>query len=163
MLVSGTRIEPAPTAAGNLTNQSLAPMRATTSDTAGLLRNVPGVNLQGAGGVSSLPVINGMAGDRVRTQVDGMDLIASCPNHMNPPLSYIDPSAVESLKVYAGISPVSAGGDSIAGTIIARTKEPKFAKHQAKLPCSRGKLAPSTAATAMVSAATSTPRWPTKV
>lgn len=127
VVVSGSRIEPAPTPAGNLSHQSLAPMRAATSDTAGLLRNVPGVNLQGAGGVSSLPVINGMAGDRVRTQVDGMDLIASCPNHMNPPLSYIDPSAVESLKVYAGISPVSAGGDSIAGTIIARTKEPVFA------------------------------------
>ena len=127
VLVSGSRIEPAPAPAGNMTNQSLAPMRASTSDTAGLLRNIPGVNLQGAGGVSSLPIINGMAGDRVRTQVDGMDLIASCPNHMNPPLSYVDPSAVESLKVYAGISPVSAGGDSIAGTIVAKTKEPQFA------------------------------------
>ena len=127
IIVSGSRIEPAPAPAGKLDAQSITPLRAATSDTAGLLRNIPGVNLQGAGGVSSLPVVNGLAGDRVRTQVDGMDLIASCPNHMNPPLSYVDPSAVESLKVYAGISPVSAGGDSIAGTIVARTKEPKFA------------------------------------
>ena len=127
VVVSGSRIEPAPAPAGKLDAQSITPLRASTSDTAGLLRAVPGVNLQGAGGVSSLPVVNGLAGDRVRTQVDGMDLIASCPNHMNPPLSYIDPSAVESLKVYAGISPVSAGGDSIAGTIVAKTKEPKFA------------------------------------
>ena len=127
IIVSGSRIEPTPAPAGKLDAQSITPLRAATSDTAGLLRNIPGINLQGAGGVSSLPVVNGLAGDRVRTQVDGMDLIASCPNHMNPPLSYVDPSAIESLKVYAGISPVSAGGDSIAGTIVARTKEPKFA------------------------------------
>ena len=127
VVVSDSRIVPAPAPAGVVDTGNLAPMRAATSDTASLLRNVPGVNLQGAGGVSSLPVINGLAGDRVRTKLDGMDLIASCPNHMNPPLSYVDPSAIESLKVYAGISPVSAGGDSIAGTIVAKTKEPVFA------------------------------------
>ena len=127
IIVRDSRIEPAPAPAGKLGGQSLAPLRAGTSDTASLLRNIPGVNLQGAGGTSSLPVINGMAGDRVRTKIDGMDLIASCPNHMNPPLSYLDPSALESLKVYSGISPVSAGGDSIAGTIIAKTRTPEFA------------------------------------
>ena len=46
-----------------------------------------------------------------------MDLISHCGNHMNPPLSYIDPSSVASVKVHAGITPVSIGGDSIAGTI----------------------------------------------
>ncbi|MCP5269379.1 MAG: TonB-dependent receptor [Zoogloeaceae bacterium] len=127
IVVSGSRIEPAPAPAGALGDRSLTPLRAATSDSASLLRNIPSVNLQSAGGVSSLPVVNGMAGDRVRTKLDGMDLIASCPNHMNPPLSYVDPSALESVKVYAGISPVSAGGDSIAGTIVAKTKEPVFA------------------------------------
>lgn len=127
IVVSGARIEPTPLPAGRIDGDVLTQLRAGTSDTAGLLADVPGVNLQGAGGTSSLPVINGLAGDRVRTKVDGMDLIAACPNHMNPPLSYVDPSAVESLKVYAGISPVSAGGDSIAGTIVAKTKEPRFA------------------------------------
>ena len=34
--------------------------------------------------VSSLPAIHGLADDRLRIKVDGMDLIASCPNHMNP-------------------------------------------------------------------------------
>ena len=53
------------------------------------LRDVPGVSLYGAGGVSSLPSIHGLADDRLRVTVDGMDLIASCPNHMNPALSYI--------------------------------------------------------------------------
>jgi len=101
--------------------------RAATSDTASLLRDVPGVSLYGAGGVSSLPAIHGLADDRLRVKVDGMDLIASCPNHMNPALSYVDPSSVDSLAVYAGITPVSVGGDSIGGAIVASTRALRFA------------------------------------
>ncbi|MDT3735905.1 MAG: TonB-dependent receptor [Denitratisoma sp.] len=105
----------------------LQSLRPATSDTASLLRNTPGVSLYGAGGVSSLPAIHGLADDRLRIKVDGMDLIASCPNHMNPALSYIDPTNVGTLKVYAGITPVSVGGDSLGGTIVAETPAPEFA------------------------------------
>ena len=80
-----------------LDSASLAGERAATSDTASLLRDIPGVSLYGAGGVSSLPSIHGLADDRLRIKVDGMDLIASCPNHMNPALSYLDPTNVGSL------------------------------------------------------------------
>lgn len=59
--------------------------------------------------------------------MDGVETIASCPNHMNPPLSYIDPSRVESIQVYAGITPVSAGGDSIGGSIVVQPVAPWFA------------------------------------
>ena len=96
-------------------------MRAATSDTASLLGDVPGVSLYGAGGVSSLPVIHGLADDRLRIKVDGMDLISACGNHMNPPLSYIDPSNVGSIQVFAGITPVSVGGDSIGGAILVNS------------------------------------------
>ncbi|OYW37299.1 MAG: TonB-dependent receptor [Hydrogenophilales bacterium 12-61-10] len=106
----------------------LHPLRAATSDTASLLRDVPGVSLYGAGGVSSVPVIRGLADDRLRIKVDGMDLIASCPNHMNPALSFIAPSRVDSIKIYAGITPVSVGGDSIGGTLIVESAQPQFAK-----------------------------------
>ncbi|PKO87113.1 MAG: TonB-dependent receptor [Betaproteobacteria bacterium HGW-Betaproteobacteria-12] len=99
----------------------------TTNDAASLLRDLPGVSLYGAGAVSSLPAINGLADDRLRIKVDGMDLIASCPNHMNPALSYIEPSNLDSLRAYAGIAPVSVGGDSIGGSIIAETRAPQFA------------------------------------
>jgi iron complex outermembrane receptor protein len=107
--------------------ENLPSLRATTSDTASLLRDVPGVSLYGAGGVSSLPSIHGLADDRLRVKVDGMDLISACPNHMNPALSYLDPSQVGLIKVYAGIAPVSVGGDSIGGSIIAETAAPEFA------------------------------------
>jgi len=111
-----------------LDSAALLPMRAATSDTATLLRDVPGVSFTSAGGVSSLPSIRGLADDRLRIKVDGMDLIAACPNHMNPALSYIDPTRVDSIKVYAGITPVSVGGDSIGGTLIVESAQPEFAR-----------------------------------
>lgn len=101
--------------------------RAFTSDSAALLRKLPGVSSYGAGGVSSLPSVRGLADDRLRIQVDGMDLVSSCGNHMNPPLSSIDPTRVGSVRVFAGITPVSVGGDSIGATIQVDSPEPQFA------------------------------------
>jgi iron complex outermembrane receptor protein len=96
--VNASKITPLPTAT-TVDQSGLPAKKATTSDTASLLSDIPGLSLNGAGGVSSLPAINGLADDRLRIKVDGMDLIASCPNHMNPALSYIDPAGrVEGLR-----------------------------------------------------------------
>jgi iron complex outermembrane recepter protein len=119
--------------------KALAAKRAKTSDTAALLGDTPGVSLATGGGVSSLPVIDGLADDRLRIILDGMGLICSCPNHMNPPLSTINPNQVGELKVYAGIAPVSLGGDSIGGTIVVNSPEPEFATAQQKS-ISKGEL-----------------------
>src|SRR5574343_96508 len=118
---------PEATAPRRLGADDIAARHAVTRDTAALLQDVPGVSLYGAGGISSLPVIHGLADDRLRVSVDGMDLIAACPNHMNPPMSYLDPTNVAKIKVFAGITPVSVGGDSIGGTIVAETAAPQFA------------------------------------
>jgi len=127
IVVTATRAVPDPLMLLRLDDADIAARRATTSDSASLLRDIPGVSLYGAGGVSSLPAIHGLADDRLRIKVDGMDLIAACPNHMNSPLSYIDPSALSNVKVYAGVSPVSAGGDSIGGSIIVESAPAEFA------------------------------------
>ncbi|MGB4858526.1 MAG: TonB-dependent receptor [Dokdonella sp.] len=116
-----------PANTGELQGDALDARRAAVSDTAQLLGGFAGVALQGAGGVSALPAIHGLVGDRNRVQIDGMDFIASCPNHMNPPLSYIDPAKVGTIRVYAGVVPVSAGGDSIGGAIQVLSKAPAFA------------------------------------
>ncbi|MDR9437466.1 MAG: TonB-dependent receptor, partial [Thiohalophilus sp.] len=110
-----------------VSEESLQMLRPSTSDSASLLKNLPGVTIQGSGGVSGLPVIRGLADDRLRIKVDGMDLISACGNHMNPPLSYIDPSNVDNAAVFAGISPVSVGGDSIGGTVLVDSAAPQFA------------------------------------
>jgi iron complex outermembrane recepter protein len=126
VVVTGAKVDETANAV-RVDEAALARKRATTSDSASLLSDVPGVSMYGAGGVSSLPAIHGMADDRLRIKVDGMDLVASCPNHMNPPLSYLDPTNIGTLKVYAGIAPVSVGGDSIGGSIVAETPAPEFA------------------------------------
>jgi iron complex outermembrane recepter protein len=123
------KLEPLPSLSNSELNANdLIRLRSNTSDSAQLLEDQAGVSLYGAGGVSSLPVIHGMADDRVRVKVDGMDLISACANHMNPPLSYIDPINVGRVKVFAGITPVSVGGDSIGGTIVVDSAPPQFAK-----------------------------------
>ena len=109
-----------------LSDNDIARKGAANADTASLLRGLAGVHLNAAGGLSSLPAIHGLADDRLRVKVNGMDLIASCPNHMNPPLSYMAPNDVGTLTVYAGLSPVSVGGDSLGGSIIAESLPPNF-------------------------------------
>lgn len=128
IVVSANREAAMPAASGSLGAGDIAARRAYISDTASLLGDVPGVSFYGSGGVSSLPVIRGLNDDRIRIQVDGMDITSACGNHMNPALSYIDPANVGRATVIAGISPVSLGGDNIAGTIIVNSKEPVFAR-----------------------------------
>ena len=115
----------------NVVSDAVSPMdrnkAGEAGDTAKLFEEEAGVSFYRGGGVSSLPVIHGLADDRVRVQVDGMDLISSCANHMNPPLSYISPMNVEAVDIFKGISPVSYGGDSIAGTILVNSATPEFA------------------------------------
>lgn len=106
------------------TADALAVGRVSSSDTASLL---VGVDSEQAGGVSSLVSIHGLADDRVRTLVNGMPVAAACPMHMNPPLSYIDPSNVAKIEVLPGVTPVSFGGDSIGGTILVDSPAPTFA------------------------------------
>ncbi|MGP1628455.1 MAG: TonB-dependent receptor plug domain-containing protein, partial [Giesbergeria sp.] len=121
-----TAVQPVGAAAAD--TDSLHSGRTASSDTASLLRNLPGVSLFGAGGVSSLPSVHGMSDDRLRIQVDGMDLVSACGNHMNPPLSYIDPTRVGSVLMFAGVTPVSVGGDSIGATIQVNSPAPEFAE-----------------------------------
>ncbi len=106
---------------------SLPATTASTGDSAALLKDLSGVSLNYNGGVETLPSVHGMADTRVKTDVDGMTITSACPNHMNPSLSYVDSSEIQSMRVTAGITPVSEGGDSIAGTITVKSKEAQFA------------------------------------
>lgn len=113
--------------ANTLDAAGLASEKATGNDTAGLFKDIPGVSLNTGGGVSSLPAIHGMADDRVKVVVNGMNISSACSNHMNPALSYVAPQAVGKATVMAGITPVSQGGDSTGGTISVDPLPPEFA------------------------------------
>ncbi|NHN90533.1 TonB-dependent receptor [Acetobacter sicerae] len=101
----------------------------TSPDTTSLFRHSLGFSSYSAGGVSALPVLNGMADDRIATIVDGMRIASACPNHMNPALSYVDPDSVATAQAIAGITPVSIGGDSTGGSIVVERRDPLFAEH----------------------------------
>jgi len=99
-----------------------------TSDAAQLLTFEPGFSVWSAGGASGLPAMRGLASDRIKILVDGVDATAACGNHMNPPLSYVDAAQVTSAQAIAGLSPVSMGGDNIAGVITVESTTPVFAQ-----------------------------------
>ena len=99
-----------------------------SSDAGSLLNYFVGTNNISNAGASGMPVIHGLADDRIKVRVDGMDLISGCASHSNSPFSYIDINNISELKVFAGITPVSMGGDSIGGTVIVNSKAPEYSK-----------------------------------
>ncbi|QEO17469.1 TonB-dependent receptor [Acetobacter vaccinii] len=101
----------------------------SSPDSASLFRDQPGFSSYAGGRLANLPVLNGMADDRVATFVDGVRISPACPNHMNPALSYIDPQSVQTATSVAGLTPVSSGGDSLGGSIIVERAPPRFARH----------------------------------
>ncbi|MGJ5179662.1 TonB-dependent receptor [Bradyrhizobium oligotrophicum] len=99
----------------------------SSSDSASLVTDLPGGAAWGAGGVSSLPAINGMGADRLQVAINSMLISPACPNEMNPPLSFVNPAMVARMRAYLGIGPVSVGGDYIGSRIDVTTAPPVFA------------------------------------
>lgn len=126
MVVTGRAIAEV-LSANTLDAAGLSANQARSSDAASLFKDIPGVSLGTGGGVSSLPSVHGLADDRVKISVNGMNITSACSNHMNPALSYAAPSNVGKAQVMAGITPVSQGGDSIGGTISVDPLAPEFA------------------------------------
>ncbi|TDK68058.1 TonB-dependent receptor [Sapientia aquatica] len=115
------------TGSQTITDNDLLSKKATSSSTGDLLQSIPGMYIYNTGGVSGLPMAHGLGDDRMKVTIDGMDLFPACPNHMNSPLSYIDPTKVDSVTVYTGVSPVSVSSDSLGGAVIVTPLKPQFA------------------------------------
>lgn len=128
VVVTGKHTGPESSVKQDIDQTEIDSKRTQVSDTAKLLEDTAGVSFQSNGGVTSLPIIHGLNDERIKIEIDGMIIPAACPNHMNPSLSYIDPTNVGKISILKGITPVSMGGDSIAGTITVQTPTPVFAK-----------------------------------
>jgi iron complex outermembrane receptor protein len=102
--------------------------QARSRNSAELLGDTPGVSLRENGQLASIPFLHGLGDERTKLVVDGMTVSSACPNHMNPPLSYIASSHAAQVTVMAGITPVTMGGDSLGGTVSVESREPVFAK-----------------------------------
>lgn len=87
------------------------------TDISGLLNNLPGASVNGNGPLTGIAQYRGLYGDRVNTQVNGMTLSSAGPNAMDTPLSYASLILTERLEMTRGIAPVSAGTNTLGGSV----------------------------------------------
>ncbi len=99
---------------------------AALQDAAAWLAASPGAAVVRNGPQTGIVQLRGLANERVKIRVDGMEITPACPNHMDPPLHYAPVAQLGRLEVLPGIIPVSMGGDSLAGTVNAETPPPVF-------------------------------------
>lgn len=100
--------------------------RAASRDASALLEAVPGAAVVRNGAQTGIVELRGLFNERVKIVVDGLAITPACPNHMDPPLHYLTAEALDSIEVLPGVTPVSQGGDSIAGTVIANSAPAAF-------------------------------------
>jgi iron complex outermembrane recepter protein len=112
-----------------------------SADAAAIIRNLPGAAVVRNGPQTGIVQLRGLSGDRVAVRVDGMTITPACPNHMDPPLHYASITDGDLVEMFAGISPVSEGGDHIGGSLGIVRPDPLFADEGASL--FRGKLGAS--------------------
>ena len=111
----------------------LAESPGITPDSGSILRRVVGANLVTNGPLTGIAQYRGMSRFRVSTQINGEQLSSGGPNWMDSPLSYAPAAHLESLQVYRGIAPVSAGAETIGGAIKAQTWQGDFAEQEVVL------------------------------
>ena len=91
-------------------------------DVADWLKTVPGANINKNGPITGIAQYRGMFGDRIAKNIGGQQIIGAGPNAMDAPLTYINPIMVESVSVYRGIAPISAGIDTLGGAVTVNLK-----------------------------------------
>ena len=108
-------------------NQSYAQGKTSEADLANWLASVPGANINSNGPITGIAQYRGLFGDRVATTLDGHPIVGAGPNAMDTPLSYSTPLIVDSMTVYRGIAPVSAGMSTIGGAIDIKMRKAEVA------------------------------------
>ena len=104
-------------------NESAAQGHTSVPDLAHWLASVPGANINSNGPITGIAQYRGLYGDRVATSLDGHPVIGAGPNGMDTPLSYSTPLIVDSMVVYRGIAPVSAGINTLGGAIEVKMRK----------------------------------------
>ena len=92
-------------------------------DLADWLTSVPGANINSNGPITGIAQYRGLYGDRVAASLDGHPVIGAGPNAMDTPLSYSTPLIVDSMTVYRGVAPVSAGINTLGGAVEVKMRK----------------------------------------
>ncbi len=113
-----------PSGKGNLV--TIAVDQQLLVDTATVLKNIPGANVNQNGTITGIAQYRGMYGDRVAVTIDSHTVVSGGPNAMDTPLSYVSPMITESIALERGISNVSDAPESIGGHIRVKLARGKF-------------------------------------
>ena len=100
-------------------------------DTAGVLKDIPGANVNRNGTVTGIAQYRGMYGDRVAVSLDDLGVTSGGPNAMDTPLSYASPMITEELVVDRGIASVSSAPESIGGHVNTKLARGQFGNGRA--------------------------------
>lgn len=95
-------------------------------DTATVLKDIPGANVNANGPVTGIAQYRGMYGDRVSVVIDHLGVVSGGPNAMDAPLSYASPMITGDLAVTRGIASVSLAPESIGGHMAVRLSRGEF-------------------------------------
>ena len=95
-------------------------------DTASMLRDVPGANVNSNGPITGIAQYRGMFGDRISVAIDDMGVVGGCPNAMTPPLSDVSPMITGEMSVTRGIPSVSLAPESIGGHVATELSRGDF-------------------------------------
>jgi iron complex outermembrane receptor protein len=105
---------------GHTVSTSLAKVevdREMLVDTATVLKDIPGANVNANGPITGIAQYRGMYGDRVSVVIDRFGVVSGGPNAMDTPLSYVSPMIARELAVTRGIASVSLAPESIGGHV----------------------------------------------
>jgi len=97
-------------------------------DTATVLKDIPGANVNANGPITGIAQYRGMYGDRISVVIDHLGVVSGGPNAMDAPLSYVSPMITEELSVIRGIPGVSLAPESIGGHVSTTLSRGEFSK-----------------------------------
>ena len=95
-------------------------------DTATVLKDIPGANVNANGPLTGIAQYRGMYGDRISVVIDHLGVVSGGPNAMDAPLSYVSPMITGELAVTRGIAGVSEAAESIGGHVAAQLARGEF-------------------------------------
>ena len=95
-------------------------------DTAAVLKEIPGANVNSNGPITGIAQYRGMYGDRVSVAIDHMGVVSGGPNAMDAPLSYVSPMITEQLTLERGVPGVASSPEAIGGHVDAKLARGRF-------------------------------------
>ena len=94
------------------------------ADVAKLVALMPGADVADNGPISGQIQYRGLTGPRIDVMVNGMHIVSGGPNWMDPPMHYVPPGLLHSVKLKRGITPVTRG--NVGAQANAEWKRPEF-------------------------------------